>query len=614
MDRSATAPGSSDSADAARRYRINETNLAARRQLIGFTAADVRTLAQLAPWIRRNLTSIIAEFYDRQFAAVDSRAYLENYAAKKGRDVGWLRAHLERMLEGYLTGIFAEAERGGTYGVAYFSNRLHVGQVHNEINLPVKLVIGAFGAIGDVLRGRLVRRLPFAQPALNGALHAVDAILNYEMQAIVDAFIFDYFESSGVRLERLSAGQPDADLSGVLDEIKGTIRTTIAQTISGASRLGDLSSSLAAAAEETHRAIEEVGSGVNGISAGARTQGDATRRTQASVDALVGLADDSARNAAQVADRASTSQAQMQQIAEAIDRTSAAARAVEDATRAAAAACTQGLQAIRGSIEGMVRIRASVEQSGSSVGELGRKSDHIGTIVETISEIAEQTNLLALNAAIEAARAGNAGRGFSVVADEVRKLAERAKRAASEIGSLIGEVRQETRSAVAAMDAGSREVEAGVARADDANSALDAITTAIEGMLRSAEHISAAMAALEADRAAMLERMKEIAAISGAHGADAQEMNRRAFELAEAMPAISEEAERNCSAASSLGNAIGEISSSAAGVVQAAYQLAELGQQMDAVVAQLHVPDAPGEEPSAAPPPATDARTAVYAR
>ena len=71
------------------------------------------------------------------------------------------------------------------------------------------------------------------------------------------------------------------------------------------------------------------------------------------------------------------------------------------------------------------------------MGHITEISKEIGNIITDIEDIASQTNLLSLNASIEAARAGEAGKGFAVVADQIGKLAADSAKSAVNTRDLI---------------------------------------------------------------------------------------------------------------------------------------------------------------------------------
>ena len=144
-----------------------------------------------------------------------------------------------------------------------------------------------------------------------------------------------------------------------------------------------------------------------------------------------------------------------------MDELSQTALEMEQIASDSATNANDGREKVDVAIEMMKNIAEQVSSSAKVIGELGKRSDEIGQIVETISGIAGQTNLLALNAAIEAARAGENGRGFAVVAEEVRKLAEQSAEAATTIAKLIATVQQDTNSAVESIEQGNECVKEG---------------------------------------------------------------------------------------------------------------------------------------------------------
>ena len=178
----------------------------------------------------------------------------------------------------------------------------------------------------------------------------------------------------------------------------------------------------------------------------------------------------------------------MKTVNEISDFANNASHQANDASNAAA----RGKETLEANVATISTLAEEVHGAASVVNRFETFSADVGQLLNTIQNVAEQTNLLALNAAIEAARAGEHGRGFAVVADEVRGLAVRTRQATEEIHKVIGELRQVSGKAVAAMQGSVERANRGVEATIASGEALNSILNNVETISKINERIAAA--------------------------------------------------------------------------------------------------------------------------
>ncbi len=206
--------------------------------------------------------------------------------------------------------------------------------------------------------------------------------------------------------------------------------------------------------------------------------------------------------------------AAMQEMAVGIAHVSEQSESVSTLSTDSGALAKNGSAIVHNLLTEIEAIASSVKASSDTIGELGKESERISSVVNVIKDIADQTNLLALNAAIEAARAGDMGRGFAVVADEVRKLAERTSKSTGEITNIISIVQNGIHQSVGNMQAGVDAVQTGHQRAIEASKVMEQLEGASTTVVTSVKDISLAISEQTAASNEIAQRVEEIARLA----------------------------------------------------------------------------------------------------
>jgi methyl-accepting chemotaxis protein len=263
----------------------------------------------------------------------------------------------------------------------------------------------------------------------------------------------------------------------------------------------------------------------------------------ASIQELSGAASEISAAVGQINRGAQQQAAAAQQTSAALTQIEKSAQTAQDGSRLAnerVASIQKILVSSRSSVEeliaGVIDALEKTRISLATIVQLEAVGRKIEKIVDSIALVTIQTNMLAVSGAVEAARAGDAGRGFSLVSNDIRGLAreasdsvERVKDTVQSILDQIALLRRDLEQVIAAAEIEVSNNQAVLKVLQNVASEIGTLETANRTILRGADAILAAAGqtstaakqiAAAAEEANSASRQAAAASAEQAQGAD----------------------------------------------------------------------------------------------
>ncbi len=237
-------------------------------------------------------------------------------------------------------------------------------------------------------------------------------------------------------------GQLARSVNSLVERLCGTLESVVAQ-----------SSYLERASDELLNAASQMSREAGGMSERSNSVAASSVQLTSNLDRVAQMVQETTSNIGSVSTAVEEMSTNLSEVTERVSGVSqdviTASAAVEELSTSAVGVSGMATEAVTTTEQAVASAKAADEMMQA----LSVAAAEASGMVQTIDDIAGQINLLALNATIEAASAGESGRGFAVVANEVKELAGQTASATDEIRDRIGEMQQNTESALGAMRA-----------------------------------------------------------------------------------------------------------------------------------------------------------------